>query len=62
MMQILIQITINYDPQTTELTAGQHIDALDSVLRGAIGNGMLTAHEPQAEIDSYDIECRASQL
>ncbi len=55
-MEIVIQLTVKFDEKTTRLTAKEHKDAICSGLFRAIGDGLLTAHEPMAEVDTYKIE------
>jgi hypothetical protein len=54
--QIVLDVKVAAD--TTELTAKEHADAVCAQLRNAIGNGILTGHEPAAEIDEYSVDAQ----
>jgi hypothetical protein len=50
---ILIDVTV--DRKTTALTAEQHKLAVVRALEACVGDGVLTSHEPEAEIDVYSL-------
>jgi hypothetical protein len=54
-MKVQITLTVIFDPQTTDLTAAEHAASIESTLRNAIGNGLLTSHDPAAEVELYAI-------
>lgn len=54
-MQYRIVLDVKVDPATTSLTAKEHAEEVCESVRRTVGTGILTAHEPEAEIDSYGI-------
>jgi hypothetical protein len=50
---IVIDVTV--DKKTTALTAEQHKQAVVRALAACVGDGVLTSHEPEAEIDVYSL-------
>jgi hypothetical protein len=55
-MQVTITLKVEYDDKTTGLSPEQHKRELDTSLRRAVGAGLLTAHEPEVEVECYSIE------
>lgn len=55
-MKYRISIDVVVDPRTTRLTAKEHAQQVCDTIRRTVGDGILTAHEPEAEIEVYSIK------
>lgn len=52
-MKVRIILEIEFDPETTQLSAAEHANEIQNSLWHVIGDGLLTAHEPNAEVERY---------
>lgn len=51
-----VTLHVEVKSETTELNAGAHANGVVEALTSAIGGGLLTQHEPEAEIEYYEIK------
>lgn len=60
--KIQILLSVEVVGATTQLTAQEHADAICGGIRQAVGTGLLTAHEPEAEIEQWETRVIAKSI
>lgn len=58
-MKVVIIINVEYDAATTQFTAEQHAARVEANVAHAVGDGLLTMHEPEAELVAYAVSATA---